>query len=328
MPETCDLYLPVHQTELLGLVRRPRRLALWIVWPARQLRHYKRVISQWRHRPIPIFASLDGAGTYAWWLPRHEPKIVIPLGLPDDIRGLPPLAEPPAPRAIFMSKPRRNLRRLVEIWLEQIVPRVPGAVLDVYGTAARGPADDTWSRLSGKALPANVPAAQRSSVQIHPGVGREELMRTVRNARAMLYLGHKAEAFCLAVAEAQAMGVPSVVAPATVLPERVIDGVTGFVRGDAKSFAEASVALLTDDALWRSQHESALRLRQGLSWAEVAARMEFALLSDMLPTDWSFADGSVAERRPPLLGAPNSLTDDPPEIGEATNALPSEPGPS
>jgi glycosyltransferase involved in cell wall biosynthesis len=307
-PGTCDLYVAVHQTDLLGLVRRPARRALWVIWPARQLRHYKRVLVQWRYRPVPVFASLWDARAYAWWLPPHDPKLVVPLGLPDDIRGLPPLAAPPPARAIFASSPQRQLKRLAEMWLGRIAPRVPGAVLDVYGVTNLPPGADAWSLWSGSLLPDNVPEAQRKTIRVHPSARREELVAAVRNARAMLYLGHKAEAFCLAVAEAQAMGVPCVVAPNTVLPERVIDGLTGFVRGDEKGFVEASVALLADDELWRSHHEAALRTRQGLSWAEVAIRFEDALLSDRVPTDWALGDGSVRERRPPLIGTPNDLS--------------------
>ena len=99
----------------------------------------------------------------------------------------------------------------------------------------------------------------------------------------MLYMGHKAEAFCLSVAEAQALGVPAVVAPVTVLPERVIDNVTGFVRGNDQKFADAAVALLGDDALWRSQHQAALRYQQGIDWSEYAGRLESLLLGDIEP---------------------------------------------
>jgi glycosyltransferase involved in cell wall biosynthesis len=106
------------------------------------------------------------------------------------------------------------------------------------------------------------------------------LIDAMRDSRVMLYLGHKVEAFCLALAEAQALGVPAVIAPVAVLPERVIDGVTGFHHADPERFAEAAVSLLTDDALWRRQHEAALRLQQGIDWAEHAARLERALLGD------------------------------------------------
>ena len=96
----------------------------------------------------------------------------------------------------------------------------------------------------------------------------------MRRARVMLYGGHRVEAFCLAVAEAQALGVPAVVRPIAALPERVRDGVTGFLAHDDEAFARRAVALLTDDGLWRAQHEASLRLQQGWSWDEMAARFE------------------------------------------------------
>ena len=94
----------------------------------------------------------------------------------------------------------------------------------------------------------------------------------------MLYHGHRSEAFCLAAAEAQALGVPTIVGPNAVLPERVRDGVTGFVRESEEDFAEAALRLLRDDQLWRSQHDASLRLQQGLSWDDVAAEFERQVL--------------------------------------------------
>ena len=74
------------------------------------------------------------------------------------------------------------------------------------------------------------------------------------------------------------MGVPCVVGTRGCVPERVVDGVTGYVHGDPQQFADAAVAILDDDALWRRQHEAALKLQQGLSWDEHAARFEAAVL--------------------------------------------------
>ena len=82
----------------------------------------------------------------------------------------------------------------------------------------------------------------------------------------------------MAVAEAQALGVPAVVQNLGSMFERVQSGVTGFVAGDEQSFAQHAIALLRDDALWRQQHEAALRLQKGLGADEVAQRFE-ALLS-------------------------------------------------
>lgn len=278
-PESCDLYIAVHQPKLLGFIRKPKRRAIWVLWPVSQLKHYKKLWRMWLYRPIPILISQYQAKTYSPFLPRQGQQIVIPLGLPDDLRGYAPHASPPARRAIFASIPRRNLKRLVEIWASSILPRVPDAVLEVYGVTQLKPGQDAWTLWEGGLLPAGLPDHVKRSVRVHPSASRRELAEAMRESRVMLYLGDKAEAFCLSVAEAQALGVPAVVAPVSVLPERVIDGVTGFHHADPDRFADATVALLTDDSLWRSQHEAALREQQGISWAEQAELLERALLS-------------------------------------------------
>jgi len=282
-PVTCELYIAVHQPELLDFVRRPRRRAVWVVWPVNQLKHYKKIWRAWWYRPIPVLISLHQARTYSPFLPHRDPHIVIPHGLPDDVRGHPPLQNVPPRRAIFTSRPTLNLRELVEIWAARVLPRVPDAMIDIYGVHNLQPGQDAWRAWEGSHLPTGVPTQVQQSVQVHPSVGRKALIEAIRSSRVLLYLGHKAEAFCLAVAEAQALGVPAVVGPVAAVPERVIDGVTGFHRADADGFAEAAISLLTDDGLWRRQHEAALRDRQGISWSEAAGRFEAALLGDRIP---------------------------------------------
>jgi glycosyltransferase involved in cell wall biosynthesis len=275
--ETCDAYVAVHHPSLLGFVPRPKQRILWALWGTNQWRHYKQFWRLWRYRPTPILMSQIQVRDYWPTLPRSGPLTVIPLGLQADVRGLPPLETAPARRAIFASNPSRNLNGLVRIWGERILPRVPDAVLDVYGVHNLKPGQDPWREWEGGNLPSGMSEAVKASVKVWPTAPRAELLGAMRHARAMLYLGHKCEAFCLSLAEAQALGTPVVVAPVAVLPERVIDGVTGFCRGDPDAFADAAVQVLTDDALWRSQHEAALELQQGIDWAEYARRFEQAL---------------------------------------------------
>jgi len=90
----------------------------------------------------------------------------------------------------------------------------------------------------------------------------------------MLYRGDPGETFCLALAEAQAMGVPAIVQPLGSAPERVIDGMTGRVAPDDGAFARAAIAVLRDDELWRRWHLAALAKQGGSSWDGVAARFE------------------------------------------------------
>jgi len=96
----------------------------------------------------------------------------------------------------------------------------------------------------------------------------------------MLYRGDPGETFCLALAEAQAMGVPAVVKPLGSTAERVVDGVTGRVAKDDDAFVAAAIALLSDDRLWRSCHLAALERQRGLSWDAVGARFEALMLDE------------------------------------------------
>jgi glycosyltransferase involved in cell wall biosynthesis len=277
---TCDVFIAVQHPPLLSFVPAPKRRVIWVLWGANQLRHYKQFWRMWRYRPRPILMSQYQVSDYWPTLPRSGPLDVIPLPLPDDVRGRPPLATPPPRRAIFASNPQRNLKALVEIWAAQILPRVPDAVLDVYGVHQLRPDQDAWTEWAGTLLPAGMPEAVRASVIVHPTAPRAALIEAVRNARVMLYLGHKCEAFCLSLAEAQALGTPAVIAPVAVLPERVVDAVTGFHEADPAAFGAAAVRLLTDDDLWRRQHAAAITLQQGITVAEYARRFEAAILGD------------------------------------------------
>jgi glycosyltransferase involved in cell wall biosynthesis len=312
-PQACDLYVAIQHPKLLGFVQRPRRQVIWVLWQPNHLKHYKQIWRVWRYRPIPILMSLHQVRIYSPFLPRREPHIVLPLGLPDDIRGRPLHNAVPPPRAIFASNPQRNLRRLVEIWAQHILPRVPDAVLDVYGVHDISPGVDAWDVWSGTLLPPGMPPEVKQSVQVHPTATRGELAAAMRSSRVMLYLGHKGEAFCLSLAEAQALGVPAVVAPVAAVPERVIDGVTGFHHADPVKFAGSAVALLTDATLWRHQHEACMRFQQGISWNEYAGRFEAALLGDRMPLV-----RSVLERPPRGLIEPEKrmVEPHPPIYGE------------
>jgi len=276
--ETCDVYIAVQQTELLSFVARPKRRVIWVLWGANQLRHYKRLWRMWLYPPKPILMSLYQQRDYWPVLPGRGDISLIHLPLPDAVRGHPPLPEPPPRRAIFASNPQRNLRALVELWGERILPALPDAVLDVYGVNNLQPGEDAWEVWAGTLLPGGASPALRASVRVHRPVPRAELFEAMRAARVMLYLGHKCEAFCLSLAEAQALGTPAVIAPIAALPERVIDGVTGFHRADPAGFAEAALRLMTDDDLWRRQHLAALEQQQGITVDEYVTRFEAAIL--------------------------------------------------
>jgi len=141
----------------------------------------------------------------------------------------------------------------------------------VYGREGRRrqqPMDAVLARADGLAA---------QGVRRHQPVPRAQLVAALERARIMLYRGDRGETFCLALAEAQALGVPAVVQNLGAVGERVRDGETGTVARDEGSFVEAAVALLRDDVLWQRQHRAALASQKGVSWNDVAARFEALL---------------------------------------------------
>jgi glycosyltransferase involved in cell wall biosynthesis len=280
VPETCDLYIANRGNRLIGLVPQARRRAFWIHNPGRYLRKWRYVSALWRYKPVIVATSRYHESTVPRWMPSGG-RVTIPYALAEEFRHAAPLAprlaEPPPPRAIFTSNPMRGLDWLLDLWERRIQPRVPQAELHLYsGPAVYGTAGDAKAGAMNAVL-ARADALSGKGVRRFAPQPRAALIEALRQSRVMLYRGDLNETFCMSVAEAQALGVPAVVQALGALPERVDDGVTGFVAGDDETFALRAVALLSDDALWRRQHEAALRQQAGLSAADVAQRFEALL---------------------------------------------------
>lgn len=268
VPERCDLYIGNRGHRMIGLVKRAGRRVFWLHNPARYLRKPRNV---WRlawYRPVVVTTGAYHASTVPAWLVSGE-RMVIPYGVLDRFRHAEP-REPPLPRAVFTSNPMRGLDWLMDLWVRRIRPAVPAAELHVYA----GPAVYGGTGGPMEAVLARAESLAANGVRRHAPVGRDELVRVLSEARAMLYRGDWGETFCLALAEAQAMGVPAIVQPLGSVGERVIDGVTGRVAASDDDFVAAAIAALSDDDLWRGWHRSALDRQRGESWDAVAARFE------------------------------------------------------
>ncbi len=216
------------------------------------------------------------AATIPRWLPCAGRRI-IPYGVLERFRAAEP-REPPPPRAIFTSNPLRGLDWLLDLWVARIAPAVSGAELHIYA----GPSVYRAAAPKARQMAAILARADRlasAGVRRFAPVAHDDLAAVLRHARAMLYRGDPGETFCLALAEAQAMGVPAVVTASGAVGERVLDGVSGRVAANDNAFVAASIALLRDDGLWRRWHLAALEQQRGLSWDAVAARFEALIRS-------------------------------------------------
>jgi len=273
VPESCDLYIGNRGHRLIGLSPHARRRAFWLHNPGGYLSKPRYLWPLLRYRPTLVVTGTYHASTVPAWIPGGG-RAVIPYGLGTEYRAAEPRTDVPPPVAIFTSNPLRGLDWLLDLWTRRIEPAARGAELhifagpQVYGAVGARKAGEMRAVLDR----ANALGAR--GVRCHAPVPKSALVGKLRAARVMLYRGDPNETFCLAVAEAQALGLPAVVMPLGSLPERVEDGVTGTVASDDDAFAAAAVALLTDDALWQSRHRAAIARQKGLSWDEVAGRFE------------------------------------------------------
>jgi glycosyltransferase involved in cell wall biosynthesis len=272
VPDECDLYIGNRGHRVIGLVPRAERRLFWLHNPAGYLKKPRFLSRLAWYQPTLVTIGPYHAAT----VPRSvvlNGLVIIPYGILDSFRRA-GLREPPPPRAIFTSNPLRGLDWLLDLWTARIHPAVPQAELHIFaGSAVYGGGAAKGAEEMDRVL-AQADALSVSGVRHHAPVGREMLALVLSGARVMLYRGDPGETFCLALAEAQAMGVPAVVQPLGCVAERVIDGVTGYIDADDDSFAGAAIALLKDDDLWRRFHADCLARQRGLSWDDVAARFE------------------------------------------------------
>lgn len=271
VPESCDLYIGNRGHRVIGLVPRARRRLFWLHNPARYLRKPRVLCRLARYRPTIVVTGQYHAATVPDWVPRSGLEI-IPYGVLDQFRHAAE-REPPGPRAVFTSNPLRGLDWLLDLWVSRIRPAVPAAELHIYaGASVYGGAGKHAGAMN--AILARADSLASAGVCRHEPVGRAALIEMLTGARAMLYRGDLGETFCLALGEAQALGVPCVVTPLGAVGERVADGVSGRVAPSDDAFVEAAIAVLSDDSLWRRWHQGALTSQRGLSWDEVAQRYE------------------------------------------------------
>ncbi len=276
VPETADLYIANRGDKLLGLMPKAVKTVFWIHNPAGYLLKWRYLKKLWRVRPVIVFIGDYHAETCPRWVPDGGRK-VIPYGIPDVFRLAEAADAPPGPRAVFTSNPLRSLDWLLGIWVEDIRPRVGAAELHIFsGAATYGSVGEAKAQAM-EAVLERARALQADGVVLRGPVPKAQLIDEFRAARVMLYRGDFNETFCLAVGEAQAMGVPAVVQNLGSVGERVSDGKTGAVTETDEDFTDAAARLLTDDGLWRYFHETALERQRRWGWAEAAQAFESLL---------------------------------------------------
>lgn len=272
-PSDIDLYIANRGDKLIERMPSAKRSVFWIHNPAVYLKKWRYLSKLWRVKPAIIFIGDYHATTYPGWAPGGD-RVVIPYGMADDFCYAKPQNTPPPPRAIFTSNPLRSLDWLLDLWANEIEPKVPSAELHLFtGAATYGAVGDKKADAMADAL-AQAEQLSDQGVRIRGPVSKPQLIEEFKQARCMLYRGDLNETFCLAVGEAQASGVPAVVRDLGSVVERVKPGETGFIAKTDQAFSSHAIELLSDDALWRAQHLAALAQQGNWRWPDAAARFE------------------------------------------------------
>lgn len=263
LPARADLVIATRVPRLFAGLPRGRRV-LWLHNPSQYLRKPRHAWPLLKARPTLVTLGAYHASTLPWWLPGRRVQIPLAVAPPFDQPSWE--RAPPPPIAVFTSNPLRGLEELAALW-----PRIEVGALHAYSGATTYGADP---RLATRVVPILSRAGCVDGVRLFKPLPRPELHARLSEARCMLYLGDPGETFCLALAEAQALGLPCVVLDRGAVSERIVDGETGIIARSTDEFVAAARLLLTDDATWLRMHRAALARGPGLDWDDVAARFE------------------------------------------------------
>ncbi len=264
LPERADLVIATRVPRLFRELP-PGRRVLWLHNPARYLNKPRHAWPLLLARPALVTLGPHHTATLPRWPGGLRVEIPLAVAPPFDVSP-PERTVPPPPVAVFTSNPLRGLDELARLW-----PRLGGGELHAYSGAATYGGQ---ARLASRAAPILARAAAVPGITLFEPLPRPELLARLTAARCMLYLGDPGETFCLAVAEAQAAGLPCVVMDRGAVAERIEDGLTGLVARHEAEFIEAARALLQDDALWLRMHRAALARGPGPNWTDVAQAFE------------------------------------------------------
>jgi len=271
-PENIDLYIANRGDKLIRRMPGAGKTVFWIHNPAGYLLKWRYQWKLWQSKADIIFIGDYHKTTYPGWAMGGK-RIVIPYGLPDRFcHGGP--RRTPGPKAVFTSNPLRSLDWLLDVWERLIYPEIPEATLHLFAGSATYGHVGTGKKSAMDVVLDQARQLKDKGVIIRGPVDKETLIDELETSRVMLYRGDINETFCLALGEAQALGVPAVVENLGSATERIKHGLTGFVADGKNDFALSAIRLLKDDAIWQRFHLAALEHQTRWRWPDAAAEFE------------------------------------------------------
>ena len=269
--EKFDVLIVNRGDKFLNFKKECKKRIFWIHNPAKYLLKYRYLSKLFFNKFKIVFSSNYHYSTYPKWAPALE-KIIIPYGVKKEFFLKKNKA--PKPISIFTSNPMRGLDWLLTQWEKKIFPKVNKARLNLFtGLETYGKFGLKHEKTINKIL-SSVQDTKKKGVHLSPPISRSELKKQISKSRVLLYKGTNDETFCMAVAEAQVLGIPAVVCNFGSLKERVKNNYTGYVCENDEDFSLKTIKLLKDDKTWMKMHKNLIKNNNHENWTEVAKKWQ------------------------------------------------------
>jgi len=269
-PSRTDWLIAYRKPELLDFVRHAGQRVLWNTAPARRLNRPDLRAALDRYAPFLLLIAEAQAG-----FDRHGlTAALLPMAASEPYRAVVAPEPAAAPYAVVTTHPAHGLDTLLTLWRERIRPAVPGAELVLCSTLlaraeAGGAIDPALHAVAGQAL-----EARGDGVRIVRPMGDVGMAALYAGASVHLYPGHPDDMGAYTLIDSQASGCPAVARTVGAVPERIANGVSGYLVPDDESFANLAILLLSHaDSRALLGAEARGRFRR-LDWDNAAGALE------------------------------------------------------
>ncbi len=272
VPDTqhYDAVIVNNEPKLFDLVKpqiaKGAKPYMWLHNPAGLWKFIRkgRIMPLLRYRPHAVFIGTVQRRE-GWYM---RDASVILHSIPPFYFSTPRETPPQNKDAVFISKSYRGLRYALHVWRDKIHPRMNRARFIIFSDV------DGFDHLG-----ISDAEAARCGIVRAARLPRPELAAALQDMRLMFYPGHADETFCLAAAEASALGLPIVTRGIGSLSERVVHGKTGYVASCDNDIADHVCRLMTDDGVWMDMHRNSIAFAEAYRDAHSLASWR-ALLAD------------------------------------------------
>ncbi len=305
-PKAADVLIALRKPLLLGALRAATHRLLWVMgdpaylnasineplWDSFQASLLFIGEAQRRAYGGKVRSAVVTPGVRAAFYTRPQAVVDAPVysempnanpGFPEIMQEQAVAAQPvpaevlpvmPPPHAVITTHPLQGLAWVVDVWTKLIHPKMPEARLAIYSAVLH-------KGLRGEEIPANimpilevVKAAASANVVVVEPRNDEGMAEVYRASRVHLYPGDARDYACWTLTESQAAGLPAVARNLGGVAERIDNAQSGYIVPDAAGFANVTLQILGNDAVYQNLSTAAADAARRRVWAVAAEELE------------------------------------------------------